>query len=129
MGQEISAARNSMQDLAELLHAARWKVLRDSTSTELLHLVPRLQRACEAARVAALSDLRWSGGKVRPGGAADRTFGFAELYSALRRVRVEIKRRAARHGRSGMAAGHGGTVVRLPSAPDRPSVSRQQGPS
>ena len=130
MGQEVFAARNSMQDLAELLQAARWTVLRDCTSAELLNLVPRLERACEAARVAALTNLRWSGLKVRPGGAADRTFGFAELYSALRRVRAETKRReAARHRPPAPAVGHQGTAAGSVRAPGRSSAPQPRGSS
>ena len=130
MDRKKSAERLSRQDLAELLQAASWCVLSDSTSAELQRLVPRLEQACEASRVAALSNLRWSGRKVSLRGAADRTLGFAELFAALRRARAEIKRREdARHRPPAPAVGHDGTAAGSTRAPHRSTASQPRGAS
>ena len=123
MGREISATSGAMQGLAELLQAARWRSLRQSMPTELLRLMPRLEHACEAARVAALGNLRRSGPGIGGAGSADRTAGFAELYAALRRARAETRRRKSAGPRAPGSVGQDGPAARSARGPGRSSAS------
>ena len=128
MDREISAPSVAMQGLAELKYAARWQAIRESTSTELLRLVLRLEHACEVARVAALRNLHRSGQGADFGGDADRTLGFATLYAALRRARAETRRREARGPRPpSPAVGNDGAVVRAAQPPGGSSAPPPRG--
>ena len=128
MGHDISAPSVALQGHAELLQAARWRSLRQSTPAELLRLMPRLEIACEAARVAALGNLRRSWSRIGFVGDADRTRGFAELYAALRRARAETRRREPAASRaSAKAIGRTGTVAPSARAPGRSSAPPPRG--
>ena len=128
MSRDKSAPSVALQGHAELLQAARWLSLRQSTLAELLRLMPRLEIACEAARVDALGNLRRSWSRVGFVGHADRTRGFAELYAALRRARAETRRREPAASRaSAKAIGRTGTVAPSARAPGRSSASPLRG--
>lgn len=78
----------------DLLHSARASALRTSNVAELQALVSQLEVACEAARVAAIQDLlKGPAGQRSDAKTAERDGGFADLFSALRRARTEIRRR------------------------------------
>lgn len=124
MGRDISAPTVAPQGHAELLQAARWRSLRQSTPAELLRLMRRLEHACEAARMAALGTLRRSWSRVGVVGDADRTLGFAELYAALRRARAETRRRDPAAPRvSAPSIARTGTVAPSGHTPGRSSTS------
>ncbi len=97
---------HSYPDQADLLRSARARDLQAISLTDLRNLAADLTTACEAARVAAIRNIM----QVKPDPAPDksdqRQCGFTSLYTALRRVRAEIKRKEARSSRH-MTSGRG----------------------
>jgi hypothetical protein len=85
---------NPTPDVSDLLHAAQGANLRIATLAELRQLTQLLEVSCEAARVAALRNVMGLGLWRQGAGTADQNCGFARLFSALRRTRAELKRRA-----------------------------------
>lgn len=80
-----------------LLQLARHHALRTCTAKDLRSLMMRLEVACEHTRAAAVQALhdsvRQPANDTRGKGAGVHNFGFADLFSALRRTRNEVARR------------------------------------
>jgi hypothetical protein len=87
---------NPAPTVPALLHAAQGANLRIATLAELRQLAQMLEVSSEAARVAALRNVMGLGPWRQGAGSADQNCGFARLFSALRRTRAELKRRAVR---------------------------------
>ena len=80
----------------DLLRRAGMRGLTDSSTSDLHDMNKELASACETARRAAIERIlqtRPGNGKDHP---ADANFGFADLFTALRRVRAELDRRKAK---------------------------------
>jgi len=65
-----------------------------TSGVELRKLVILLEEVCERARVAAIRAMQHPTPDGSDAGTADPNCGFAMLFTALRRVRAEAKRRA-----------------------------------
>lgn len=115
-------------DHLELLHTSRQHILRTSTLKDLCALIIRLELACEAARVAALRAMHAPVRQFDDIENAKLNFGFADLFSALRRTRAEVLSREidrAKHAASPLYEGK--VSVDAPSASKRlPTVAHQK---
>lgn len=93
MGHDKAAQSDPMPDHTALLESARQHTLRTIAAQDLRTLILRLEEACERSRMAAIRALHdrapWSSGDEETG----RNFGFAGLFSALRRARAEMAAR------------------------------------
>jgi len=93
MGNDETTTSEPTPELTALLMSSNRVALQVSSTERLSRLEEALSRACEKARKKALRNMM---DPERPEAGAeghDRNFGFACLFSALRRVRAEQKRR------------------------------------
>jgi hypothetical protein len=99
MGLDTESGPAPVPDNAQLLQSARVTALRAKSPAALRQMIMALELACETARQAALRNfaiMRQPGGTdIARARSPDRTCGFADLFAALRRVRVELDRRQA----------------------------------
>lgn len=89
----IESTDSLTTDPIALVEATRKDRLRHVNDTDLRNLMRRLTEACDNARGAALRALS-SQESLRSVRVGDKNFGFAQLYSALRRVRAESRKRS-----------------------------------
>ena len=99
--------RQSRPDHADLLQSARTRDLQARSLAELRALAADLATACEAARVAAIRNILQATPDPNHVYGDQAQCGFTSLYTALRRVRAEVKRKETHDSR------------RMPSAPAR----------
>lgn len=99
MGQDKINHSDPFPAYSDLMEAARHHVLRTSTAKDLRALIRRLEEACEKARVAAISALHSPVSLAEGGKSTRQNFGFARLYSALRRAKAELAAQGPGHSK------------------------------
>ena len=98
------ASQKQAEEISQLLRDGRIRQLRASDTAALRRLISVLEGACEATRAAALSRILASRWQVDADGDKDSIGSFADLYAALRRARIELRRREVAPTRAAQAA-------------------------
>ena len=119
------ASQKQAEEISQLLRDGRIRQLRASDTATLRRLISVLERACEATRAAALSRILASRWQVDAEGDKDSIGSFADLYAALRRARIELRRREVAPTRAAQAAVRHGAkpCVAERAPPDRTTVA------